>query len=255
MRRSIIICIVTPWFHYSKCAEARAMPQNTQKEIFLAGEGDAWFDRNVSHLTDNNHTDPIMQCLAEMLPFPHRVLEVGCSNGWRLDRINAAGAGLCYGIDPSRRAIECGKRLYTKIELRVGTADKLPDVGLFDVVIYGFCLYLCDPADHFRIVTEGDRVLRDGGTVLIHDFDPPCPYRNSYEHCSGAFSYKMDYAKLFLAHPHYTQHRKLCFSHSGDRDMSPDNRVAVSWLVKGLGTAWPLNPWRQAAGEFSTIPS
>jgi ubiquinone/menaquinone biosynthesis C-methylase UbiE len=226
------------------------MPKILQKEMFLASEGDAWFDRNRSVLTDDKHADPVLQCLSEMRPYPDRVLEIGCSNGWRLDRINAAGARVCRGIDPSGRAIECGKLRYPKIELSVGTADKLPDGGAFDVLIYGFCLYLCDPVDHFRIIAEGDRVLRDGGTLLIYDFDPSVPYRNEYVHRPGAFSYKLDYAKLFLAHPHYALHQKRCFAHSSDCNMSPDNRVAVSWLKKELGPAWPVNPWLHAASTF-----
>src|SRR6516164_4901012 len=167
----------------------------SQKDIFLAGEGDAWFERNRGLLNDDNQVDPVLQCLAEMRPYPDRVLEVGCSNGWGLNKIHAAGASICSGIDPSRRAIELGKQLYSKIELSVGTADKLPDGEVFDVVIYGFCLYLCDPADHFRILAEGDRVLRDGGALLIYDFDPSVPYRNEYVHRPGVFSYKLDYAK------------------------------------------------------------
>jgi ubiquinone/menaquinone biosynthesis C-methylase UbiE len=227
------------------------MSEISQKQMFLAGEGDAWFDRNRSSLNDNKHADPVLQCLAEMRPFPDRVLEVGCSNGWRLDRIHAAGARVCRGLDPSRRAIEFGKRRYSNIELSVGTADKLPDDAVFDVVIYGFCLYLCDPVDHFRIIAEGDRVLRNGGALLIYDFDPSVPYRNEYVHRPGVFSYKLDYAKLFLAHPHYALYQKRCFSHANDGNMSPDNRTAVSWLTKQLGSAWPPNPWLCAASSLS----
>ena len=229
------------------------MPDITQRETFLAGEGDAWFDRNRSFLNDNNDADLVLQCLAEMRPYPDRVLEIGCSNGWRLNRIHAAGARVCHGIDPSRRAIECGKQLYSHIEFSMGTADKLPDGAVFDVVIYGFCLYLCDPVDHFRIIAEGDRVLRDGGSLLIYDFDPSMPYRNEYVHRPGIFSYKLDYAKLFLAHPHYVLHQKRCFSHASDGNMSPDNRVAVSWLKKQLGTAWPTVRFCALPGSFVVL--
>jgi ubiquinone/menaquinone biosynthesis C-methylase UbiE len=160
----------------------------------------------------------------------------------------ASGARECVGIDPSRAAIEDGKRSFPTLQLEIGTAERLPHhIQGFDLIIFGFCLYLCDPADHFRIVAEADRALVDGGHLVVYDFDPPAPYRNAYSHADGIYSYKMDYARLFLAHPHYSLRERLTFAHGGEHKILPDNRLAISWLVKNTRSAWPPNPWGDEA--------
>ena len=56
----------------------------------------------------------------------------------------------CYGIEPSAQAVAaaCAKG----INVMQGTADVLPfDNQSFDIVIFGFCLYLCDREDLFEL--------------------------------------------------------------------------------------------------------
>ena len=68
----------------------------------------------------------------------------------------------CYGIEPSFKAVETA--CTSGVNAVQGTADRLPyRDGLFDVVVFGFCLYLCDREDLFRIASEADRVLNDQG--------------------------------------------------------------------------------------------
>ncbi|MGB6911936.1 MAG: hypothetical protein WBE42_04170 [Pseudolabrys sp.] len=52
------------------------------------------------------------------------------------------------------------------------TADDLSAFGpdTIDLLIYGWCLYLCDREDLFKIVTEGDRILKDSGYLVVYDF-------------------------------------------------------------------------------------
>jgi SAM-dependent methyltransferase len=220
---------------------------NNQKTKFLAGEGDAYFARNKSVLEngeDEVAVDPVLPILRGLHPFPERVLEIGCANGWRLNRMLKLGAKLCHGIDPSGDAIKAGMSAFPSLHLAVGSADTLPFAdAAFDLVVFGFCLYLCDPTDHMRIVAEADRVLADQGHLVTFDFNPPAPYRNSYAHSPGLFSYKMDFSRLFLAHPHYQILEKKISAHNGIGKTSPDNRVAVSLLTKDLLSAWPVNPW------------
>lgn len=220
-----------------------------QKQVFMAGEGDAFYTRNQSVLTGDERIaagDPLLPFLAEMKPFPARVLEIGCANGWRLNRLRALGATACHGIDPSQAAITQGAQDYPALHLRVGTAESLPFAdAAFDLVVFGFCLYLCDPGDHFRIAAEADRVLADGGALVIYDFDPPQPYRNPYAHQPGVHAYKMDFSRLFLAHPHYTLRDKRSAAHGPAGRANPDDRLGLHWLVKDAATAWPLNPWKR----------
>jgi len=170
----------------------------SQTDIMLAGEANAWFERNRSQLGAH---DPVGRVIADLGLKPQDVLEVGCANGWRLKRLQQQyGCHVC-GVDPSRKAIEEAGLP----DVLVGTADDLPFLdNNVDLVIFGFCLYLCDPADLFTIAAEADRVLRDGGHLIIHDFaDIEPPFARPYEHRDGVLAYHMDHAKLWLAHPWY----------------------------------------------------
>ncbi len=112
-----------------------------------------------------------------------------------------------YGVDPSEMAVAYARTL--GVDARVGTAEALPfETDLFDVVLFGFCLYLCDRDDLFRIAGEADRVLGPQGWIVIHDFYSPAPIRRPYHHRSGLWSYKMDYRRMFDWHPDYS-----CLAH------------------------------------------
>ena len=117
-------------------------------------------------------------------------------------------------------------------------------VGNFDIVIAGFCLYLCDRSDLFQIAAQMDRVLADGGHMVIYDFYTDVPYKNSYGHLGGLYSYKMDYPSMFSWNPAYQRvyHRSL----SHDRRQSSiqqDDHIAVTILKKDVGNAYPDNPF------------
>jgi ubiquinone/menaquinone biosynthesis C-methylase UbiE len=181
-----------------------------QKEIFLAGEGNAWFTRNADALTNHRlpDSDPL---LVELLGLKQqfapiqgggRVLEVGCGSGTRLDWLQRNMGLECHGIDPSDMAVS--QAVSSGVLAQVGTADQLPFAdNSFDVVIFGFCLYLCDRDDLFKIAAEADRVLKNQGWLLIKDFYSPTPLAKSYHHKAGVYSYKMDYSSLFTWNPYY----------------------------------------------------
>jgi ubiquinone/menaquinone biosynthesis C-methylase UbiE len=83
------------------------------------------------------------------------------------------------------------------LSVQQGTADVLPfDDNSYNIVIFGFCLYLCDREDLFRIASTADRVLRDSGWLFILDFFSPLPCAKTYHHRPGVLSYKMDYRTL-----------------------------------------------------------
>lgn len=118
--------------------------------------------------------------------------------------------------------------------MRQGTAEQLPYADQsFEIVIFGFCLYLCDREDLFRIACEADRVLKSPGWLLIHDFYSPTPSKHDYRHYAGLFSYKMDYRTLFTWHPAYTtySHRVRDHAHGGWTDAA-EEWVATSVLRK-----------------------
>ena len=104
---------------------------------------------------------------------------------------------------------------------------------MFDIIVYGFCLYLCDRNDLFKIASEGNRVLRKNGFIIIYDFYSESYSQNAYHHLNGIFSYKMDYSKLFCWHPAYTQMKLQLGSHNSAYITDDENeRVALSVIRK-----------------------
>lgn len=214
----------------------------SQKNTFLETEGDAWFVRNKQAVSTRKLPDDdplICEILDININAGTKILEVGCGDGTRLAWLKHNVNADCYGIEPSPQAVEaaCAKGL----SVLQGTADKLPwDDQSFDIVIFGFCLYLCDREDLFRIASEADRVLRAPGWLLIKDFFSPVPYAKAYHHNLGIKTYKMDYRTLFDWHPDYE-----CISHKvrhhgkANHTDEQDEWVAVSAIRKhrkDLGT-------------------
>lgn len=217
-----------------------------QKKIFIKSEGDQWFYRNrESYDSLNCQNDKIINILKTLELSPKKVLEIGCSNGSRLNLIQATFNAKCQGIDPSCKAIEDGEMKFPEIALNVGTADCLSFAdNSFDTVILGFCLYLCDRKDLFKIAYEVDRCLMGEGTLIIKDFSPPFPYKNKYLHYENVFSYKMDYSKMFKWNPAYTEIANLVFSHSGFkfRDI-PNEKISIIVLRKNEQYAYLEEPY------------
>jgi ubiquinone/menaquinone biosynthesis C-methylase UbiE len=205
---------------------------SSQKDVFLASEGDAWFRRNEAALESYDWTqDPVCKRLAQLeINRSTRLLEIGCGDGSRLEHVAKTYGCDVAGIDPSPAAVE--KALRRGVQARQGTADRLPFTdGAYDVVLFGFCLYLCDERDLFEIAREADRVLADPGWLLILDFDARAPLYKPYHHLEGIKSRKMDYKSMFLWHPAYTLAGYDKFAHSTRQwTDEPDQWVSVACL-------------------------
>ena len=157
---------------------------------------------------------------------PNSVLEIGCSNGWRLKLLEKKYKCMTTGVEPTP---------LTGGNILRGTADALPINQLtFDLVIYGWCLYLCDREDLFKIAAEGDRVLQEDGYLVIYDFHFNVPHRRKYKHKEGLFSFKYDHALLWLANPSYSLYRR--YIHGSGQD-----QTTVTILKKNTVKGWPLH--------------
>lgn len=171
-----------------------------QADIMTTGEGDAWYARNKDRLGER---DPVSDMIDRLAIRPKHVLEIGCANGWRLAKLRDKYGSHILGVEPSMQAgIDAASLRVPVVQM---TASTLPETTpKFDLVIYGFCLYLTDPKDWFHIVAAGDAVLCDGGHIIIHDFEPPVtPFAKRYEHRNGMLSYHVRFSALWLAHPLY----------------------------------------------------
>lgn len=207
-----------------------------QKKSFLAGEGDKWFERNKENLQSKNFQDECLykEIVSAIVPKNNELLsllEIGCGNGKRLQELNSRGF-LVTGLDPSEQAVTNAKA--NGINAVVGTADELPFAkDQFDVVTFGFCLYLCDRDDLFKIASEADRVLKRGGFLFILDFYAKKQVSVDYKHLTGIKSYKMDYKSLFEWHPDYTVIKHTVGSHDDFSYTENENEwVAVSVIKK-----------------------
>lgn len=189
------------------------MHMHKQKDIFLGGEGDAWYERNAEALAvrDLATEDPVIPEVKRVLEGygdlgrrqPVQLLEIGCGDGRRLAWLQSQLPVAASGIDPSAKAVAAASE--RGVSARCGTADQLPwKDASFDILVFGFCLYLCDDADLFHIAAEANRVLKADAWLIIHDFYSPAPVRRDYHHREGVQTRKMDAASMFAWHPSYT---------------------------------------------------
>lgn len=112
-----------------------------------------------------------------------------------------------------------------------GTADQLPfEAESFDIVIFGFCLYLCDREDLFQIVQETDRALKKEAWPVVGGFFSATPTKLAYHHKKGIYSFKMDCRKIFEWHPAYT-----CYSHKlNHHEKTEFTDVSQEWVAMSV---------------------
>ena len=211
----------------------------SQSDAFLKSEGDHWFERNKDLLRRKINlydTKTIKRVLEHDSDRINHILEIGSGNGVKLNDLceyfDANGAG----VDPSEVAIKDGLVAYSNLRLSVATASDLPfSKNSFDLVYFGFCLYLVDRSDIFKAISEADRVLKPGGFLAILDFDPIQRHKRPYHHLPGLFSYKTSYAEFFMTGGHYYLIAKESFSHDANHfTANSDERVSISILYKEI---------------------
>lgn len=214
---------------------------NLQTEAFRAGEGDAYFRRNKNREVRG----ALIDFFTPLIRPGDNVLEIGCSHGSHIAALVAKTGCIGFGLDPSKEAIGVGRSEFRNLCLEVGTAQKIPFARTFDVVLFGFCLYIMDRNAVMPAIAEADRILKPGGHLGIWDFDPPYPQKRTYHHLPGLFSYKMDYSRLFLANPAYALIDKRSLSMSGVDafDEEPGERLGV-WGMKKV-----IDPYPQVQGS------
>src|ERR1700674_2563405 len=91
-----------------------------QTKIFMSGLGDIWFERNRINLGVHDYVSAFIETLKLN---PQSILELGCSNGWRLKKLREKYNCRILGIDPSEKAI---KDANDPEAFWVGCAEEIP---------------------------------------------------------------------------------------------------------------------------------
>lgn len=221
-----------------------------QATRWMQSEANEWHERNHRKFSDSVNvytSDPVIRALVDAKIEPREVFEVGCGNGYRLAAMRDYWQCKVWGCDLSEDAIRHGIQTYGTNNMQIGIREAANLKGLptggFDLVIYGFCLYQCDPEELFQIVREGDRILDNNGYLVVYDFKPDYPHSKNYKYDRALRTYKMDYSRLWLAHPHYSIYHQRFMSHDAEEDViDHNNRVAVTILKKSVEGGFPLEP-------------
>ena len=210
-----------------------------QKDLFLESEGDAWFKRNEKSFSKNFRDMKVHNAtLSYLLSLPIannkniNLIEIGCGEGSLLSHIRKERHWNLYGIDPSKEAIQKANKV--GINASVGTADNLSfKENTFDIILFGFCLYLCDINDLFKIANQTNRIAKKKAWIIIVDFWSDEFRKVPYKHLEGVYSSKYDFSKMFSWHPHYPKidHKLRDFSDFNYTD-NKDNWLSITSLRK-----------------------
>jgi SAM-dependent methyltransferase len=222
-----------------------------QDEIFANNEGNAWFHRNKSALSIKGIVDwpcYLIDHLEEKSSIIS-VVELGCSNGYRLAKIKEMLSSGCrhVGVDASYEAIQDGKQRYQELELYQGKLSDIPLKEEFDLVIVYFVLHWVDRRSLVRSIAEIDRLTKEDGFLILGDFLPDYKQRRRYHHLPDerVFTYKQDYVRIFQEFGTYQELARLTFNHDEKKSnytISPNSsfvRGYCSVLRKSLNSFYP----------------
>lgn len=190
---------------------------DTQLRTFMGGEGDRYFERNRPLYDEADPaTDPPLRLIESYDLTPQDVLEVGCSNGYRLAAVARIHGSRVTGVEPSEAAIADGRERFPAVRFERGWGDAIPLDERFDLVIVNFVFHWVDRLLLLRTAAEIDRVVKDGGFLIVGDFLPAHPTRRQYHHLPGTdiYTYKQDYAEIFAASNCYQRIAVLAGRHS-----------------------------------------
>lgn len=219
-----------------------------QDEIFKEFEGDGWFDRNKYNIgSEETVSSDLPIKLIELYNLkPKRCLEIGCSNGWRLNEIYKRLKCDCIGIEPSKKAIEDGKNKFKNIKFYNSTADSIPlDNESVDLVIINFVFHWIDRRRLLKAIYEIDRVLMDEKYLIIGDFYPNCPTKVKYHHLpnENLFTFKQNYTDIFISTSYYKMIAFLSANHETHElttDVNSDSRIMTALLQKDIKLNYQL---------------
>jgi SAM-dependent methyltransferase len=176
---------------------------SSQEQIFATFESNRWFTRNREALGRFDPAADLPLKLVETYRLrPRSVLEVGAANGVRLAAISQHYNARVVAVEPSVEAILDGQVSFPGVGFVQGQACAIPlQKTSFDLIIVNFVFHWIDRSNLLRSVAEIDRLLVDGGFLIIGDFYPANLTKVRYHHLTQPelYTYKQNYAAIFLA--------------------------------------------------------
>ena len=209
-----------------------------QKDKFLSAEGNKYFSRNFleteQEKIDFIKKDPLIPLILDIPDDDNQlnILEIGFGQGLRLKELGIRKNWILNGVDPSLEAVNHGLKI--GINAKQGTADKLPfKDNSMDLLIFGFCLYVCDNEDLFKIAAEANRVLKNRSWIAIYDFWSFSPIKNIYSHDPTMNSFKNNRNLMFDWHPYFEVVSQKIVKHKFNYFTDNNNeKISVSIIRK-----------------------
>ncbi|MBI4522637.1 MAG: class I SAM-dependent methyltransferase [Deltaproteobacteria bacterium] len=208
-----------------------------QDKIFINSEGDRWFERNKEALKDFRAGADLALRLVDFYGLrPRQVVEIGAANGYRLATIRQRYGSRVVAVEPSLQALLDGTRRYPRVEFVRGEAAHVPLQSCFDLIIFDFVLHWIDRKSLLKVLAEADRLLVDGGYMIIGDFQPVNFLRVPYHHLadSPVRTFKQNYADTFLASGLYHPVGLLTGDHSLNTvtGLAGERERVGAWLIR-----------------------
>ena len=197
-------------------------------ERALQQDGDGYHARNYSGI--GTIADPAfeaMQLIHRLAPIGS-VLEIGCTTGFRLEKARVALGARCVGLEISPAAVSEGRERYPEVHIELGAAprdlDRWPDEQ-FDVVIVGHFEYLLPREELFGLAAAVDRLVVDGGHIIVMDFLHLTPMSADYRHHPDLRVFKHDPSAPWLWSPTYTLVQRQVYDVSESPEVCADPRA------------------------------
>jgi SAM-dependent methyltransferase len=212
------------------------MKIDKQEKIFLESEANKYFDRNGPRLNQM-----ILSAIKFLKPSSNsRILEIGCSSGKNLNRIKTLYHSSVFGLDPSIKAINFGKKKYKLNNLYVDTFLNFNFKNKFDIVIDGGFLYVTSNKVINQTLKKIFKIMKVNSYFILWEYDTPYSYTNTWKHDNNIKSYKRNYINLinkinknlFLISKKYftaDTHKKIKFYNN---NTNIDNLISVMIFKK-----------------------
>tara|TARA_B000000475_G_C15879615_1_gene399913 strand:- start:14 stop:664 length:651 start_codon:yes stop_codon:yes gene_type:complete len=165
--------------------------------------GNDWFDRNIKNLETDYKSFPLKYLInwlkEQNFPPNEKLLELGCGPGFSLDFLSKSLQANSFGLDASEFSVSYANRHFPHLKISQGTAGDLSkfEDNSFALIHLGFFMYFLDDNSVKDVVSECERVLKDGGFLSILDFDVQSEEIKIDKHDKNVKIYKRDQGRAF----------------------------------------------------------